>query len=90
MNEVRIVYDFLMLQNTTTYEKVNKHHEGCKYIDDLVPKFLGNNINGFISHGKYGIVLSSEYEKNKSVVKLMTDPQNTFCLLYTSRSPQDS
>ena len=78
MDEVKIVYDFLMLENTTTYEKMNKHNEGCKYIDDLVPKFLGNNINGFISHGKYGIVLSSEYEKKKSVVKLMTDPQNTF------------
>ena len=73
MDEAKLVYDFLTLRNNITDKK-----NACKYMNDLIPKFINNNINGFISHGQYGIVFSSEYENNESVIKLMTDPQNTF------------
>jgi len=75
MDEVKMVYDFLMLGETITEEK---NEYPCKYMNDLIPKFIDNKINGFISHGQYGIIFSSEYENNESVIKLMTDPQNTF------------
>ena len=74
MDEVKMVYDFLMLENPIT-DEMNTYP--CKYMNDLIPKFINTKINGFISHGQYGIIFSSEYENNESVIKLMTDPQNT-------------
>jgi len=53
MDEVKMVYDFLMLGETITEEK---NEYPCKYMNDLIPKFIDNKINGFISHGQYKIM----------------------------------